>query len=41
MYAWFRMIAGHELRHEKQMREILDALPKPIANLQKSDNFAR
>ncbi len=34
-YEWLQMIAGHQLRHEKQMREIVDALPKPIASLQK------
>jgi hypothetical protein len=30
MYEWFQMIAAHELRHEKQMHEILGRLPKAI-----------
>lgn len=30
MYEWFQMIAAHELRHEKQMHEILERLPKAI-----------
>ena len=32
---WFAFIASHELRHEKQMREIAAALPKAIAASQK------
>jgi hypothetical protein len=35
MYQWLQMIASHELRHTKQMREIAAALPKVVANLQK------
>jgi uncharacterized damage-inducible protein DinB len=34
-YEWFQMIASHEVRHTKQMREIARALPKVVANLQK------
>lgn len=34
-YEWFWMIAAHELRHEKQMQEIVDGLLKAIASLQK------
>jgi DinB family protein len=30
MYGWFQMIAGHELRHEKQMREIAEHLQKRV-----------
>jgi hypothetical protein len=30
MYDWLQMIAAHELRHEKQMHEILKRLPKAI-----------
>jgi len=30
MYEWLQMIAGHELRHEKQMHKILEGLPKAI-----------
>ncbi len=29
MYEWFQMVACHEIRHEKQMREIADAYRKP------------
>ena len=29
-YAWFQMIAAHELRHEKQMREIAEHLQKRV-----------
>lgn len=32
---WFAFVACHELRHEKQMREIAGALPKAIAASQK------
>jgi hypothetical protein len=35
MYGWFQMIAAHELRHEKQMREIVASLRKAIETLQK------
>jgi hypothetical protein len=35
MYDWFQFVAAHEARHEKQMREIVDSLPKAIATLQK------
>ena len=34
-YEWFQMIAAHEVRHTKQMREIAASLPKVVANLQK------
>ena len=34
-YAWFQMIASHEVRHTKQMKEIADSLPKVVAILQK------
>ena len=34
-YEWFQMIASHEIRHTKQMREIAGALPKVVAILQK------
>ncbi len=34
-YEWFQMIASHEVRHTKQMREISDSLPKVVAILQK------
>jgi hypothetical protein len=34
-YEWFQMIASHEVRHTKQMKEIAAALPKSVANLQK------
>lgn len=34
-YQWFSLIAAHELRHEKQMREIAAGLPKVIAVSQK------
>ena len=35
IYGWLQMIASHEIRHTKQMREIATALPKVVANLQK------
>jgi DinB superfamily len=35
IYEWLQMIASHEVRHTKQMREIASALPKVVANLQK------
>src|SRR5258708_38826334 len=34
-YEWFQMIASHEVRHTKQMKEIAAALPKVVAILQK------
>lgn len=34
-YEWFQMIASHEVRHTKQMREIAANLPKVVTNLQK------
>ena len=34
-YEWFSFIASHEMRHEKQMREIARSLPKAIAFSQK------
>ena len=35
VYGWFQIIAAHEVRHEKQMREIVASLPKAIETLQK------
>jgi hypothetical protein len=35
VYEWMEMIAGHEVRHTKQMREIAASLPKVVASLQK------
>jgi hypothetical protein len=35
MYDWFQFLASHEVRHEKQLREIAASLPKAIATLQK------
>jgi uncharacterized damage-inducible protein DinB len=35
VYGWLQMIASHEVRHTKQMREIAASLPKVVANLQK------
>jgi uncharacterized damage-inducible protein DinB len=35
VYRWFQFVASHEVRHEKQMREICGRLPKAIATLQK------
>jgi hypothetical protein len=29
-YEWFEMIARHEIRHTKQMREIAAGLPKAV-----------
>jgi DinB family protein len=29
-YEWFEMIAGHQLRHAKQVREITERLPKVV-----------
>jgi DinB family protein len=34
-YEWFSLIASHEIRHEKQLREIATRLPKAIAHSQK------
>jgi hypothetical protein len=34
-YEWLQMIALHEVRHTKQMKEIAAALPKVVAILQK------
>jgi hypothetical protein len=30
VYEWFQFIASHEVRHEKQLREIAASLPKTI-----------
>jgi len=35
VYEWFEMIAAHELRHTKQMKEIAERLPKAVGNTQK------
>jgi hypothetical protein len=35
LYEWFQMIASHEVRHTKQMKEISGSLPKVVAGLQK------
>jgi hypothetical protein len=35
LYEWFQMIASHEIRHTKQMKEIAARLPKVVASLQK------
>jgi hypothetical protein len=35
IYEWFEMIAAHQLRHTKQIREIASALPKVVGNSQK------
>jgi hypothetical protein len=35
LYEWFQMIASHEVRHTKQMKEIAEKLPKVVASLQK------
>ena len=34
-YEWFAFLGSHQIRHEKQMREIAASLPKVIANSQK------
>ena len=34
-YQWFQMIASHEVRHTKQMKEISASLPNCVAGLQK------
>ena len=35
VYEWFEMIASHELRHSKQIKEIAAHLPKAVENTQK------
>jgi hypothetical protein len=35
MYEWFQLIASHEVRHTKQMKEIYATLQKSVASLQK------
>jgi hypothetical protein len=35
LYEWFQMIASHQLRHGKQMKEISETLPKTVATLHK------
>ena len=35
LYEWLQMIASHEVRHTKQMKEIAVNLPKVVANSQK------
>lgn len=34
-YGWFELLASHQIRHEKQLREIAVRLRKAIANSQK------
>jgi uncharacterized damage-inducible protein DinB len=34
-YDWFQLIASHEIRHTKQMREIAGTLPKNVTSLEK------
>ena len=34
-YEWFLLLGSHQIRHEKQLREIAASLPKPISKLQK------
>jgi len=34
MYEWFEMIAAHQLRHAKQVKEISKHLPKVVGNSQ-------
>jgi uncharacterized damage-inducible protein DinB len=34
-YEWLQLVASHEVRHTKQMKEIAEALPKAVAILQK------
>ena len=34
-YEWFLLLGSHQIRHEKQLREIAASLPKPISQLQK------
>jgi len=35
LYEWFQMIASHEVRHTKQMKEIAANLPKVVVSSQK------
>ncbi len=35
VYEWFEMIASHELRHTKQIKEIATHLPKAVENTHK------
>jgi len=32
VYEWFEMIAAHQIRHAKQMKEIAGRLPKPVTS---------
>ncbi len=34
-HEWFQLIASHEVRHSKQMREIAGTLPKSVTTLEK------
>lgn len=34
-HEWFQLIASHQIRHTKQMKEIAATLPKNVANLHK------
>jgi DinB superfamily len=34
-YEWFQLIASHQIRHTKQMREIAGTLPKTVTSLEK------
>jgi len=34
-YEWFLFLASHQIRHEKQMREIAANLPEAVQNSQK------
>ena len=35
VYEWLQFIASHQVRHGKQMKEIIAALPKSVRSLQK------
>lgn len=35
LYQWFQVIASHQVRHSKQLREIAAALPKTVTTLHK------
>jgi hypothetical protein len=35
VYEWFQMIASHQIRHTKQLKEIAAALPKTVTTLHK------
>lgn len=35
LYCWLQLIASHEIRHTKQIKEITANLPKVVASLQK------